>query len=285
VGLHIPSHVREFIKSALEEDIGTGDITTELLIPGAQRSLAVLIAKNSFVLAGMPFAVEVFRAFGEDVTFESMCEEGSRVKKATVLANISGSTTALLTCERVALNILQRLSGIATVTSRFVKKTEGLNVSILDTRKTTPGMRYMEKYAVRAGGGENHRSGLYDGILIKDNHIESAGGIGNAVALAKKGSHLMKVEVEAENIKDVREALKAGADIIMLDNMTVADIKKAVGIVGGKAIIEASGNVSLDNVRAIAETGVDLISVGALTHSAPSADISMKLVETTAGEI
>jgi nicotinate-nucleotide pyrophosphorylase (carboxylating) len=199
-----------------------------------------------------------------------------------VLARISGRTRSLLAGERVALNILQRLSGIATLTNKFVKKVEGLEVKILDTRKTTPGMRYLEKYAVRTGGGHNHRFGLYDGILIKDNHIEAAGGIKSAVAKAKENFRT-KIEIEAESLKDVKDAVQAGADIIMLDNMSVRDIKKAVKIAGKKAQLEVSGNVAMDKVRRLAETGVDFISIGALTHSAPAApaaDISMKLVET-----
>jgi nicotinate-nucleotide pyrophosphorylase (carboxylating) len=277
--MDIPVQVREFLKLALEEDIGAGDITSGLLIPEDNRASAVLVAKGSFTLAGLPFAEEVFMSLDKEIKFTYLSEEGSIVKKSTVLARISGRTRSLLAGERVALNILQRLSGIATLTNKFVKKVEGLEVKILDTRKTTPGMRYLEKYAVRTGGGHNHRFGLYDGILIKDNHIEAAGGIKSAVAKAKENFRT-KIEIEAESLKDVKDAVQAGADIIMLDNMSVRDIKKAVKIAGKKAQLEVSGNVAMDKVRRLAETGVDFISIGALTHSAPAADISMKLVET-----
>lgn len=277
--MDIPLQVKEFLRSALEEDIGTGDITSNLLVPEEHRASAVFVAKGSFILAGLPFTKEVFMNLDRDMKFAYLSEEGSSVRKSTVLARISGRTRSLLAGERVALNILQRLSGIATLTNRFVKKIEGLDVRILDTRKTTPGMRYLEKYAVRTGGGDNHRFGLYDGILIKDNHIEAAGGIKSAVARARENFRA-RIEVEAESLKDVKDAIQAGADIIMLDNMSIKDIKAAVRIAGKKAQLEVSGNVTLDKVRRLAETGVDFISIGALTHSAPAADISMKLVET-----
>jgi nicotinate-nucleotide pyrophosphorylase (carboxylating) len=279
--MEIPLRVKEFIRSALEEDIGVGDMTSGLLVPEEHRASGVLVAKSGFMLAGLLFAEEVFRSLDSDIKFTQLAEEGSRVKKSAVLARITGRTQSLLAGERVALNILQRLSGVATLTNRFVKKVEDLDVRILDTRKTTPGMRYLEKYAVRIGGGYNHRFGLYDGILIKDNHIEAAGGIKNAVAQARENFR-DKIEVEAESLKDVKDAVQAGADIIMLDNMSVKDMKAAVRIAGKKAKLEASGNVTIDNVRRLAETGVDYISVGALTHSAPAADISMKIVETAA---
>jgi nicotinate-nucleotide pyrophosphorylase (carboxylating) len=279
--MEIPLRVKEFIRSALEEDIGVGDMTSGLLVPEEHRASGVLVAKSGFMLAGLLFAEEVFRSLDSDIKFTHLAEEGSRVKKSVVLARITGRTQSLLAGERVALNILQRLSGVATLTNRFVKKVEDLDVRILDTRKTTPGMRYIEKYAVRIGGGYNHRFGLYDGILIKDNHIEAAGGIKNAVAQARENFR-DKIEVEAESLKDVKDAVQAGADIIMLDNMSVKDMKAAVRIAGKKAKLEASGNVTIDNVRRLAETGVDYISVGALTHSAPAADISMKIVETAA---
>lgn len=276
--MYIPSSVRECMLRALEEDAGTGDITSELLIPEGHESTALIIAKGAFVLAGLPFAEEVFSQGGPSLRFETLSEEGSRVKKSAVLARASGSTRGILRCERLALNILQRVSGIATLTDSFVRKVKGLGVKILDTRKTTPGLRFMEKYAVRAGGGGNHRFGLFDGILIKDNHIEAVGDIGKAVRLARKGRHLSMVEVEAETISEFKEALAAGADIIMLDNMSPKDMKEAVRLAAGRALLEASGNVTLENVREIAETGVDFISVGALTHSAPSVDISMKIM-------
>jgi nicotinate-nucleotide pyrophosphorylase (carboxylating) len=276
--MQIPPEVKSFIKSALKEDIGKGDITTELLIPEGHRSTAVLTAKSPFVLAGLPIAEEVFRTFEKNVEFIAMTKEGQKIKKSTVIVKVTGKTRTLLSCERVALNILQRLSGIATLTDKFVKKIQETNVTILDTRKTTPGMRWLEKYAVRTGGGTNHRFGLYDGVLIKDNHIEAAGGIKKAVSLAKKGRHGLKIEVEAENIKDVKDALESGADIVMLDNMSIREIKDAVQLTEKRAALEVSGNVSMDNVLELARTGVDFISIGALTHSAPAADISMKFL-------
>lgn len=275
--MEIPLQVKRLIRQALSEDIGDGDITTRATIPQDHESEAELVAKGSFVVAGLPFVAEVFRAVDRTARFEPLVEEGSKVAKSSSIARLSGKTASLLQGERVALNILQRLSGIATLTGKFVEKTEGLACEVLDTRKTTPGMRFMEKYAVRMGGGTNHRMGLYDGMLVKDNHIRAAGGIRKAVKLAKKAARRgMKVEVEAETLEQVKEALEAGADIIMLDNMSPADMKRAVKLAKGKAKLEASGNVTLKNVREIAETGVDYISVGALTHSAPAADISMR---------
>jgi nicotinate-nucleotide pyrophosphorylase (carboxylating) len=205
--------------------------------------------------------------------------EGVNVIKGDVVAEVHGKTRAILSGERVSLNILQRLSGIATLTSMYVHKIKGLKAKIVDTRKTTPCQRFMEKYAVRMGGGGNHRFGLFDGILIKDNHIEAVGSIKEAVKLAKSSHHLAKIEVEVENLYDLKEAIKAGADIVMLDNMSVSDIKEAVKISNGRVLLEASGGVKLENVRDIAEAGVDLISVGALTHSAVAVDISLKIVK------
>lgn len=277
--MYIPFHVKKYIRLALDEDVGNCDVTTALLIPEDQRSKALIIAKGSFVFAGMPFAREVFRIFDERTEVDVFLGDGSMLKRGDIVAEISGNTRTLLTCERVSLNILQRLSGIATMTDEFVKRVKGTDVKIVDTRKTAPGMRFMEKYAVRVGGGMNHRYGLFDGILIKDNHIEAAGSIRNAVSAAAKAHHLMKIEVEVKNLKDLKEALIAGADVVMLDNMSVEDMKGAVKIAKGKVLIEASGNMTLERVREVAETGVDLISVGALTHSAPAADISMKIVK------
>ena len=276
--MYIPFNIRNILRLALEEDIGNSDITTELLIPQGNRAKALLVAKGNFILAGMPFAKEVFDIIDNHTEFLVHFPEGSKVAKSDIIAEISGNTRTLLSCERVSLNVLQRLSGIATLTNLFVERVNGLNVKIVDTRKTTPGLRFMEKYAVRMGGGSNHRSGLYDGILIKDNHIEAAGSITAAVASARQAHHLSKIEVEVENLNELNEALSAGADVVMLDNMSLDDMKKAVKISKGKVIIEASGNMTLERVRAVAETGVDLISVGALTHSAPAADISMKIV-------
>lgn len=275
----IPSSVIEMIRHAIEEDLGHGDITTSLLIPEESESRALYIAKGNFVLAGFPFARQVFELLDPSIRFEPFFAEGSKVRKSDVLGEVSGKTSVLLGGERVSLNILQRLSGIATVANHFVNTVAGLKTKILDTRKTIPCQRYMEKYAVRMGGAFNHRFGLYDGILIKDNHIEAVGSITEAIMRAKAGHHLAKIEVEVENLKELQEALDAGADIIMLDNMSLEDMREAVRIVGGKVKLEASGNVDLQNVRAIAETGVDMISVGALTHSVPAADISLKMIQ------
>ncbi len=279
--MKIPHSVREIIRIALEEDIGNGDITTAFLIPEDSESKALIIAKDNFVVAGIPFIKEVFSFFDREVRFNVFINDGSKVMKGDVIAEVSGRTKVLLSGERVSLNILQRLSGIATLTNMFVEKVKGLKTKIVDTRKTTPGLRFMEKYAVRVGGGNNHRFGLFDGILIKDNHIEAVGSITEALRLASEGHHLAKIEVEVENLNDLKEAVEGGADIVMLDNMSIQDMKEAVNIVRTSkkdVILEASGNISLENVREVAETGVDLVSIGALTHSATAVDISMKIV-------
>ncbi len=279
--MKIPHSVREIIRIALEEDIGNGDITTAFLIPEDSESRALIIAKGNFVVAGIPFIKEVFSFLDREVRFNVFINDGSKVMKGDVIAEVSGRTKVLLSGERVSLNILQRLSGIATLTNMFVEKVKGLKTKIVDTRKTTPGLRFMEKYAVRVGGGNNHRFGLFDGILIKDNHIEAVGSITEALRLASEGHHLAKIEVEVENLNDLKEAVEGGADIVMLDNMSIQDMKEAVNIVRTSkkdVILEASGNISLENVREVAETGVDLISIGALTHSATAVDISMKIV-------
>ncbi|MDP2754982.1 MAG: carboxylating nicotinate-nucleotide diphosphorylase [Nitrospirota bacterium] len=277
--MEIPSSIIDLIHRALEEDIGPGDITTSLLIPDENESRALYIAKGNFVLAGLPFSREVFQILDPSISFKMFYNEGVNVIKGDVVAEVHGKTRAILSGERVSLNILQRLSGIATLTSMYVDRIKGLKAKIVDTRKTTPCQRFMEKYAVRMGGGGNHRFGLFDGILIKDNHIEAVGSIKEAVKLAKSSYHLAKIEVEVENLYDLKEAIKAGADIVMLDNMSVSDIKEAVKISNGRVLLEASGGVKLENVRDIAEAGVDLISVGALTHSAVAVDISLKIVK------
>jgi len=260
------------------EDIGHGDITSLLTVPEDSEAKARITAKEDFVLAGMPFVKEVFDAIDTSVAVRVSVQEGAAVKKGEVIAEISGNARSLLAGERISLNILQRISGIATMTRAYVEKVSGLPVKIADTRKTTPGMRFMEKYGVKIGGGVNHRFGLYDGILIKDNHIKIAGGVGKAVGLTKNARHLLKIEVEVKNFDELREALNAGADVIMLDNMSVDEMKEAVTIAKGRAVIEASGNVNLENIRGIAETGTDIISIGALTHSARAVDISMKII-------
>ncbi|OIP59262.1 MAG: nicotinate-nucleotide diphosphorylase (carboxylating) [Nitrospirae bacterium CG_4_10_14_0_8_um_filter_41_23] len=277
--MEIPLSVIDLIHRALEEDIGPGDITTSLLIPNENKSRALYIAKENFVLAGLPFSREVFQILDPSMSFNIFYNEGAKVIKGDVVAEVLGKTRTILAGERVSLNILQRLSGIATLSSMYVDNIKGLKAKIVDTRKTTPCQRFLEKYAVRMGGGSNHRFGLFDGILIKDNHIEAVGSIKEAVKLAKGGHHLARIEVEVENLHDLNEAIEAGADIVMLDNMSVSDIKEAVKISNGRVIIEASGGIKLENVRDIAETGVDLISVGALTHSAVSVDISLKIVK------
>jgi nicotinate-nucleotide pyrophosphorylase (carboxylating) len=277
--MDVPSSVIDLIRHALEEDIGHGDITSSLIIPSENVSRALYIAKGNFILSGFPFAKEVFNQLDAGISFRTYFNEGAKVSRGDVLAEVAGRTRTLLAGERTSLNLLQRLSGIATLTGQFVELVRGTNAKIVDTRKTTPGLRFMEKYAVKTGGGLNHRFGLFDGILIKDNHIEEVGSITEAISMAKAGHHLAKIEVEVENLKDLQEAIVAGADIVMLDNMSVPDMAEAVRIAAGRVTIEASGNMSLATVREVAGTGVDLISVGALTHSAVAADISMKIVK------
>ena len=270
--------IEKLIEEALSEDIGHGDITSEAVIPEEASSTAEIIAKQDLVLAGVLIAREVFRKLDPLVQFTPLAHDGGRVQSGSVIAQVQGRTRMLLAGERVALNLMQHLSGIATYTARFVDALEGSRAEILDTRKTLPGLRALEKYAVRMGGGRNHRFGLYDGILIKDNHIKATGGIIKAMAGIRKKVHpLLKIEVEVKTLDEVREAMAAGATMILLDNMPPALLKQAVGIVGERVLVEASGNVTLDNVKAIAETGVDFISSGSLTHSAPAADISMKI--------
>jgi nicotinate-nucleotide pyrophosphorylase (carboxylating) len=266
------------IRNALREDIHTGDITTLSVIPNPKPAKARLIAKEDFVLAGMDVAARVFTMLDPATRFNPLCHDGARCMQRDVIAEIYGADAVILQGERVALNLLQRMSGIATVTSRYVAAADGTKASIVDTRKTTPGLRLIEKYAVTVGGGGNHRAGLYDAVLIKENHIAAAAGITAAVNRARAFiPHTMKIEVETENLAEVSEAVAARADIIMLDNMDTATMRKAVALIAGRALVEASGGVTLDNVRDIAETGVDLISVGALTHSARAVDISLIL--------
>lgn len=282
--MSIPPEIKEFLKKVLLEDISHRDITTELIIPSESISAAIIKAKEDFILAGIPFVKELFEIYDPQITFNVLKEDGTDIKNGDILAEIRGKTHSILACERTGLNILQRLSGIATLTKKFVMEINGTDCRILDTRKTTPGMRYLEKYAVRTGGGYNHRFGLYDGILIKDNHIKVSGGIKKAIDTLKNNRafhHLLKIEVEVKDIDEVKEAIEAGADIIMLDNMNIEEMKKAVKIIREKnpsILIEASGNVDIKNVRAIAETGVNFISAGMLTHSARAVDISLKII-------
>lgn len=266
------------IEHALLEDIHTGDITTQAVVPGKRPASARLIAKEELVQAGLFVAERVFKRLSADVVFTACLPEGARAVKGEILATLQGNAADLLMGERVALNLLQRLSGIATLTSRYVAAVQGTKARVVDTRKTTPGLRELEKYAVRVGGGINHRTGLYDGILIKENHIAAAGGIAEAIRRARAYiPHTLKIEIETETLGQVNEALGAGADIIMLDNMSLDDMRTAVTVIAGRALVEASGGVNLESVRAIAETGVDIISVGALTHSPRAMDISMLL--------
>ena len=272
------SLVDKIIKNALEEDMPYGDITTGILIDSMKNSRAEFIVKEDGVIAGLDVAARVFELLDSKILFTKLIKDGSSVQKGAIIAEIAGNTGALLKGERTALNILQRLSGIATKTREFCSRVEGTNARIADTRKTTPGMRMLEKYAVRMGGGSNHRYSLSDGILIKDNHIKAAGSIKEAIERVKKNiPHTVKIEVETGTIEQVKEALESGADIIMLDNMSPDIMKKAVEIIGKKALVEASGNISLQNVYDVALTGVDIISVGSLTHSVKSLDISMKI--------
>lgn len=268
--------IDKLIISALEEDIPSGDITTDSIIDFNSRSKVDLIAKEDGIIAGLQVFERVFSLLG-DVTVEFYKKDGDPVKSGDILAVINGSTRNILSGERTALNYLQRMSGIATITSKFADKLQGSNTKLLDTRKTTPNMRILEKYAVKIGGGCNHRFNLSDGVLLKDNHISAAGGVKNAIRLARENtSFVRKIEVEVENLEMVKEALAEAADIIMLDNMDIETMKKAVALINKRALTECSGNVTLDTIEAIAETGVDFVSVGALTHSAGILDLSMK---------
>ena len=275
--------IMPIIARALAEDVGDGDVTTKWTVPFAKRADAVIIAKADGVIAGLDVARWVFEAIDEAIAFVARVKDGACVGAGDVLAEVSGPARGLLTGERVALNFLQRMSGIATMTAQFVEAVQGTNAQILDTRKTAPGLRVLDKYAVVAGGGANHRAGLYDMVLIKENHIEAADGIGPALLAVWKGMDFegrdVRVEVEVETLSQLDEVLVLGADRVMLDNMSLNDMREAVRRVrqlkGKRPELEASGKVSLEGVRAIAETGVDFISIGALTHSVQALDISM----------
>jgi nicotinate-nucleotide pyrophosphorylase (carboxylating) len=264
------------VSFALAEDVGEGDVTTEATIDARARGTAQLVVKEPGVVCGLDVALEVFRALDPDVYFEALVEEGHVVDSPTAVATVTGPLRAILTGERTALNFLGRLSGVATLTRRYVDAVAGTGVAILDTRKTTPGLRLLEKQAVVRGGGRNHRFGLYDGVLVKDNHLRAAGSVAAAVEGVRAATDL-PVEVECDTLEQVREAVEAGADAILLDNMTPDGLVAAVVLAGGRARLEASGGVNLENVRAVAETGVDEISIGALTHSARSLDVSLEL--------
>lgn len=267
----------ELLRSALKEDIGTGDITTLSCIPPENRSDAFFLAKEDGVVCGMDIAKRVFDLVDAETSFAALVKDGDSVKKGNIIATVSGPSRGILTGERVALNLMQRLSGVSTATKKAVDAVNGTKARIVDTRKSTPGLRVLEKYAVRMGGGHNHRFNLSDGVLIKDNHISASGGIKNAVSAARSAvPHVMKIEVETETLDEVREALEAGADIIMLDNMSLETMTEAVTLIGNRALTEASGNMGEKNLADVAKTGVDLISIGALTHSVKSLDISLK---------
>jgi nicotinate-nucleotide pyrophosphorylase (carboxylating) len=274
--------IEEIIDRALAEDLGKGDVTTETLIPGNQQGAGFIVVKKEGILAGIKVAKQVFHRVDPELEVEILQEDGARVKPGSKVAKVSGRIASILKAERVALNFLQRLSGIASETNRYVEAVKGLPVRIMDTRKTTPVLRSLEKYAVRVGGGGNHRMNLGDGILIKDNHLvalRSQGlNIKEIIAKARQNApQRLPVEVEVRTVSEALEAVEAGADIVMLDNMNLEDMRKAVKSIHGRALIEASGGITLDNVRAVAETGVDFISIGALTHSAKALDISLEL--------
>ena len=272
--------VRRAVRAALAEDLGLGDVTTLATVPRAARALAIMRAREQVVVAGLAFAESAFRQLAPGVRIKRRVRDGQQVEAGQGVLEISGPARALLSAERVALNFLQRLSGVATLTARFVDAVRGTGAQILDTRKTTPGWRRFEKYAVTCGGGQNHRLGLFDMVLIKDNHLAALreatpNAITAAVARARRLFPRLKIEVEADTLEQVAQAVTAGADLILLDNMPPAQLRQAVKLVGGRAKTEASGGVNLKTVRAIAATGVDYISVGALTHSAPAVDLGL----------
>ncbi len=270
--------VSKLIDMALEEDIGAGDITTDSLVSGDISGHGELVAKEPFVLAGLEIAKRTFQRLDPAVKCQSEYRDGDNVETGGVALRVDGKLGALLKGERTALNFLQRLSGIATLVNSYVKMLENSKTMVVDTRKTTPGLRVLEKYAVRAGGARNHRMGLFDGVLIKDNHIAVCGGVARAVERARNNiHHLVKIEVEAASLDEVKEAVTAGADVIMLDNMDLDRIEKAVAIINGGALVEVSGGITKDDLLPLANAGVDLISCGALTHSAKCVDISMKI--------
>jgi len=269
---------RNIIRSALAEDVGSGDLTTDTIVPEDLKVKAVIVAHEAGIVSGLVVAKEVFTVFDPEIEVKQAVSEGQKIKKGTVLLKLHGSARTILTCERLALNLLQRLSGISTLTSKYVKRVKPYGVTLLDTRKTTPGLRDLEKYAVKAGGGENHRMGLFDGTLIKDNHIMIAGSIIKAVNIVREKYPGELIEVEAQNMKQVEEAVKSCVDVVMLDNMSIQDMKKAMKLINKKCRIEVSGGVDLKNIDKIAQLGVDYISVGALTHSAKSLNISMDIL-------
>lgn len=272
--------IDKVIKLSLEEDMPFGDITTDNIISCDSVSKARLIAKENGVIAGIPVVIRTFEILSNNIKIDVFCNDGTIVKKGDIIADIQGPTREILKGERTMLNILQRLSGIATVTNKYVNMIKAYPAYVVDTRKTTPGLRYLEKYAVRAGGGQNHRFSLSDGVLIKDNHITAAGGIKNAVNRVRgKIPHTVKIEVETESLDMVKEALDAGADIIMLDNMSEELMAEAVTLINKRALVEASGDINEERIIKVAQTGVDIISIGRITHSIKSLDISLKFYQ------
>jgi nicotinate-nucleotide pyrophosphorylase (carboxylating) len=270
--------IDRIIENALQEDLGTGDLTTECVVSPNLKAYGDFVAKEALVLAGWPVVVRTFQQVSSEVILESPHRDGDEIPKGDAFARIEGPAASLLKGERVAINFLQRLSGIATLTRRFVEAVAATKTAILDTRKTTPGLRILEKYAVRQGGGRNHRFGLFDGVLIKENHITAAGGVKEAVRrIRSRIDHLKKIEIEVTSFEELSLALEAGADVILLDNMNPDQAREAVERVGGRVPLEVSGGIRLDNVRAYALTGVDFVSVGALTHSVRAVDISLEL--------
>ena len=271
-----PALYREVVRRALAEDLGWGDITTEATVPADLRAHGVILAKSRCVIAGLDVAAEVFSQLDPGCTFERKRKDSDLCEPGTIVAEVRGRAAAMLTAERTALNFIQRLSGIATLTRRFVDATGG-SITILDTRKTTPTLRALEKYAVRAGLGTNHRAGLDDGVLIKDNHIRLAGGVREAITRMKAADPGMPIEIEAQSLEQVDDAIAAGADIILLDNLSLDTARDAVKRIGGRAKTELSGGVTLERIPELATTGANYVSVGALTHSAPAADLSFEL--------
>lgn len=271
-------YVDSIIKTAIEEDINYIDVSADMLIPSEQRNDSYFVAKDDGVLCGLDFAMRVFTLLDSTFTFTAFKKDGDRVNKGDIIVEFNGKTRELLKGERTALNIIQHMSGIATATNKAVELCKGTNASVADTRKTLPGLRAMQKYAVACGGGRNHRFNLSDGAMLKDNHIDACGGIIPAVkTLRSKLGHMVKIEVETRNFEEVKQAVEAGADVIMLDNMNCEQMAEAVKIIDGKALTEASGNITLQNIAEVAKTGVDIISLGALTHSVKAFDISMKM--------
>ncbi|MBP0959096.1 MAG: carboxylating nicotinate-nucleotide diphosphorylase [Oscillospiraceae bacterium] len=272
------NYIDDIIITALKEDINYIDVTTDYLIDDESVSEAYYVAKDDGVLCGIDIAKRVFKLLDDSIVFDTKISDGEKVKKGDIIAEMKGSTKTLLKGERTALNLLQHLSGIASATNRCVEKVKGTRAQITDTRKTLPGLRALQKYAVTVGGGKNHRFNLSDGAMLKDNHIDAGGGIPATISkLRNKIGHMVKIEVEVRNLSELRDAIEAGADIIMLDNMSYDEMREAVKINDGRRLLEASGNVTEENIRDVAETGVDIISLGALTHSVKCFDISMKI--------